>query len=114
MQRLVDGPILIIPDLQGEFIVTTDASGTGTDAVLQQEYQGKLRAVAFYSRLLSDAERNCATHEKAALAICQAFKVWRPYLHNRKVTVFHRLSAIKIYTNPATFDCETATMGRVS
>jgi RNase H-like domain found in reverse transcriptase len=87
-QRLVDIPILIIPDPQGEFIVTTDASGTGIGAVLQQKYHGKLRPVAIYSRLLSDAKRRYATHEKEALAVWQACKVWRPYLHNRKVTVF--------------------------
>jgi RNase H-like domain found in reverse transcriptase len=87
-QRLIDGPILTIPDPEGNFIITTDASGTGIGAVLQQEKGGKLQPVAFYSRLLSDAEKRYATCEQEALAVWQACKVWRPYIHNRKVTIF--------------------------
>jgi RNase H-like domain found in reverse transcriptase len=87
-QRLIDGPILTIPNPEGDFIITTYASGTGIGAVLQQELGGKLKPVAFYSRLLSDAERKYAAHEQEALNVWQACKVWRPHIHNRKVTIF--------------------------
>jgi RNase H-like domain found in reverse transcriptase len=70
-------------------IMTTDASGTEIGAVLQQKMGGKLKSVAFHSRLLSDADRKYATHEQEALlAVWQACKVWRPYIHNCKVTIF--------------------------
>jgi RNase H-like domain found in reverse transcriptase len=68
-QRLIDGPILTIPDPEGDFVINTDASGTGIGAVLQQEMGGRLKPVAFYSRLLLDAEKKYATHEQEALAV---------------------------------------------
>ena len=92
---LSSAPILRNADPDLKFTVTTDASGFAVGAVLSQEDHEGHRPVAFESRKLSDAERNYATHEKEALAIIHALKIWRHYLEGQEfdiVTDHHSLT----------------------
>lgn len=88
---LINPPVLIYPDFQKEFILTTDASGTGIGAVLSQLREGKDRPIAFASRALNKREL-ATTHESATekelLAIVWAVKHFRQYLYGRKFTVY--------------------------
>eukprot|EP00745_Piridium_sociabile_P030437 TRINITY_DN50480_c0_g1_i1.p1 TRINITY_DN50480_c0_g1~~TRINITY_DN50480_c0_g1_i1.p1 ORF type:complete len:105 (-),score=23.81 TRINITY_DN50480_c0_g1_i1:20-334(-) len=43
-------PVLLLPDLQDDFVVRTDASSSGTGAVLLQEKDGLLHPVMFAAR----------------------------------------------------------------
>ncbi len=73
-QRLKDalgkGPVLWIADPSEPFILQTDASERGLEAVLSQEdTEGFDHPVAFISRKLLPREQNYATVEKECLAI---------------------------------------------
>ena len=52
-------PVLMMPDIEGAFVVETDASDFATGAVLSQHgADGELHPVAYYSKSLSATERN--------------------------------------------------------
>ncbi|GFR76896.1 transposon Tf2-12 polyprotein [Elysia marginata] len=55
---LTEDPILIIPNLNDQFIVRTDASDYGIGAVLLQERHGVLMPCRFASRKLLPREKN--------------------------------------------------------
>jgi hypothetical protein len=87
LTKLVEFPILQLPDFQQPFIVTTDASGYGLGAVLSQGILSKDRPIAYASRTLNSAELNYSTVEKECLAIVWACKHFRPYLLGRKFQI---------------------------
>lgn len=79
-QALSNAPVLLIPDPELPFELTTDASDYAIGAVLTQNQGKGHQPVAFESRKLNSAEMNYPTHEKELLAIVHAIKVWRHYL----------------------------------
>jgi hypothetical protein len=72
------------PDFSKEFVLTTDASNQGLDAVLSQGPIGKDLPVAYASRSLNSAETHYTTSEKELLAIVWSTKYFRPYLYGRQ------------------------------
>ena len=62
--ELLSPNILVYPDFEREFILTTDASGVGVGAVLSQELNDIEKPIAFASRTLNSAERNYSIVEK--------------------------------------------------
>ncbi|KAF9762010.1 Retrovirus-related Pol polyprotein from transposon 17.6 [Nosema granulosis] len=72
--------ILMIPDLNKKFILTTGASTEGIGAVLSQEVDGEERIVSYYSALNSPAERNYSTMEQELLGVIKAIQHFREYL----------------------------------
>ncbi len=77
-QALSTAPVLAFPDFTKDFILCTDASNIGIDAVLmEKDVNGKSRAVAFASRLLNSAERNYSVTNREALAVVWALRHFR-------------------------------------
>lgn len=77
-------PTLALPDYDREFVLITDASDVGIGAVLGQEYEdGYLRPIAFWSRKLSETERNYSATEREALAVVFFVNKFRYYLLGR-------------------------------
>jgi hypothetical protein len=74
-------PVLIHPDVDKAFTVTTDASGYAVGAMLSQDQGNGQQPVAFFSHKMSNAERRYPVHEQELLAILLALKEWRCYLH---------------------------------
>lgn len=68
--------VLAMPNYNQPFVVETDASGIGVEAVLMQ--QG--RPIAFMSKDLSARHQSLSTYEKELLAIVTATKKWHGYL----------------------------------
>lgn len=84
---LKNEPVLMIHDPNAETEVHTDASAIGYGAVLLQRKEGKLHPVAYYSKRTSDAESRYHSYELETLAVVNAVKHFRSYLHGRKFRV---------------------------
>ncbi|KAJ9544173.1 hypothetical protein OSB04_023880 [Centaurea solstitialis] len=82
-EALSTAPVLKLPDFSTEFVIETDASGTGVGAVLMQKEQ----PVAYYSQVLGTRARQKSAYEKELMAIVFAVKKWRPYLLGSHFTV---------------------------
>ncbi len=80
-------PILITPDPEKQFIVEVDASDVGVGAILSQRssLDDKIHPCAFYSHLLSPAERNYDVGNRELLAIRLALGEWRHWLEGASV-----------------------------
>ena len=76
--------ILIYPDFNKHYILTTDASNFAIGAVLSQGEIGKDRPIHFASRTLSKTEERYSATEKEMLAIFWALKTFRNYLYGAK------------------------------
>ncbi|KAK3523863.1 hypothetical protein QTP70_010507 [Hemibagrus guttatus] len=75
-------PILKHPDPNLPFVVEVDASDSGIGAVLSQRHgqPGKLFPCAYFSRKLTNAERNYDVGNKELLAMKAAIEEWRHWL----------------------------------
>jgi hypothetical protein len=79
---LTSSPILIYPCLEKEFILDTDASGTGTGAVLSQICDdGREHVIAYYSKSLSKQQRQYCITRRELVAIVQAVRHFHHYLY---------------------------------
>jgi len=78
---LTTAPILACPDFERRFILQTDASTSGLEAVLSQHFEGK-RVIAYASRTLNGAERNYSATELGCLAVIWGIRHMRGYLED--------------------------------
>ena len=79
--KLYRFPILRLPDLTKKFVLRTDASDTGLDAVLLQEHGNEKFSVSYASRKLLKREKAYSVIEKECLAIIWAVQKFEPYLY---------------------------------
>ncbi|GBG68112.1 hypothetical protein CBR_g2663 [Chara braunii] len=75
--------VLMVPDPQRPFVVTTDASQYGIDAVLAQQDGKKLRPVEYMSKKMSSKKLAKSTYERELYALYKALVHWRHYLLGR-------------------------------
>ncbi|GBG92411.1 hypothetical protein CBR_g55346 [Chara braunii] len=75
--------VLKLPDPDKLFVVTTDASQYGIDAVLAQQEGPKLRPVEYMSKKMSSQKLAKSTYEKELYAVYKALTHWRHYLLGR-------------------------------
>ena len=93
---LTSDTFLITPDPCKEFTLQTDASSRGVGAVLsQQNDDGILRPVAFYSRKLLDRETKYTITELECLAIVNTIKHFDVYLLGTHFLIQTDHSALK-------------------
>lgn len=79
--QLVEAPVLAMAHDDGTMKVEADTSLYATGGVLTQEQeQGGIRPIAFYSKSLSDVKRNYPTHNHKLLAIMRVLKEWWHYI----------------------------------
>uniref|UniRef100_A0AB38Z2N6 RNA-directed DNA polymerase n=1 Tax=Panta errantivirus TaxID=3078412 RepID=A0AB38Z2N6_9VIRU len=84
---LSSSDILIYPDYNQPFILTTDASDYAIGAVLSQGELGKDKPIHFGSRTLNKTEESYSVPEKEMLAIIWALKTFRNYLYGAKFKI---------------------------
>ena len=87
-QSISTDVVLAYPDFKKQFFLHTDASAEAIGAVLSQEdEEGHLRPLSFFSRVLSPPQRNYSTVEREALAVVEALKAHRPLILGHPVVV---------------------------
>ena len=95
-EQLLSAPVLAFPDLNGDYILYTDASDVGIGAVLTQKDENEEeKVVSFASKAFSGAEKNWTTTEKEAFAVVWALQYFHPYVYGRKVIIFTDHKALK-------------------
>jgi hypothetical protein len=87
-RSLCEAPVLKHPDLQKEFLLSTDASGYALGAVLSQEFEDGEHPIAYASRLLKPEETRYAVIEREAMAIWWAVNHFREYVEGCKFTIY--------------------------
>ena len=88
--KVVELPILALPDFNKVFQVEYDASGNAKGVVLSQE--GK--PIAFLSEKLNDAKRKYYVYDQDLYAIIQALKKWRHYLIAKEFVLYNDHKAL--------------------
>jgi hypothetical protein len=86
-EKLTQPPVLTYFTPGYPIIVDTDASATAVGAVLSQVYPEGEKVIAYHSKCLSAPERNYCVTRRELLAILEALRVWRHYLHGAKFIV---------------------------
>ena len=81
--------VLAFPDFSNPFKLSTDASDFALGGVLSQydDESGLDRPVTFFSRRLTDSERNLSTLDKEAFAIIYGLKYNRPIVWGREIVL---------------------------
>jgi hypothetical protein len=92
---LVSATIIQPPDWSQPSEIMCDASDYAVGAVLGQRKEGRVHAVYYASKTLSEAQLNYATTKKELLAVVFAFEKFRSYIVNSKVIVYTDHAAIK-------------------
>ena len=94
-RRLVQAPILAVPEWDQGFEVMCDASDFTMGAVLGQRKEKIFRSIYYASRTFNEAQENYSTTEKEMLAIVFACEKFRPYILGSHVIVHTDHAAIK-------------------
>jgi hypothetical protein len=98
---ITSSPVLLLPDYDKPFRLTTDASDFAMGAVLEQEDSiGRTHPVAFWSKTMQPAERNYEIHDKELMAIVKSLEHFRHYLQGNKYTtqIFSDHANLKYFT----------------
>ncbi|UYV73827.1 hypothetical protein LAZ67_11001042, partial [Cordylochernes scorpioides] len=82
---LTSEPLLIHPTIGIPFILNTDASGIAVGACLQQEVNGTVRPIAYYSKRLTGPEIRYSTIEKEAYAVVLSLQHFKHLLVGSRV-----------------------------
>jgi hypothetical protein len=89
--KLVNAPILTLPESGKRFTVYTDASHVGLGCVLMQD----VKVIAYGSRQLKKHERNYPTHDLELAAVVFALKFWRHYLYGESCDIYTDHKSLK-------------------
>ncbi|XP_052567398.1 uncharacterized protein LOC128093728 [Culex pipiens pallens] len=84
---LISEPVLVRPNYNDKFVLTTDASDYAIGAVLTNEKSND-HPIAYASRALIGAERNYFTIEKELLAIVWAVDHFKHFIYNQDFIVY--------------------------
>lgn len=81
--------LLVHPEDDAKFSVTTDASNTAVGAVLQQRVeQDQWQPLAFFSKKLSGAETRYSAFDRELLGVYLAVKHFRYFVAGREFTIY--------------------------
>ena len=81
-QQVSDAVALYLPDFKKPFVLVTDASDSGTGAMLANRDGQDLKPLGFFHHALSEHEKKYSTTEKELLAVVLAVQRFRIYLSN--------------------------------
>src|SRR3954462_15082255 len=88
-------PVLIHPNFEKDFILSTNASGYALGAVLEQERDdGKLHPVGYASKTLTKTEQKYLTTELECYVVVWKIEKFYHYLYKRKFKVVTNYQAL--------------------
>ena len=87
-----------IPNLNGQLVLETDASGIGMGACLYQFANDKLVPLWYLSKKFSSAERNYSTRDREALAVIYSLKKFERYLLGRPFILYSDHESLSKFT----------------
>ena len=80
-------PVLAFPVPDRRVILDTDASEVAIGSVLSQVVEGHERPIAFFSRIMSQTQRNYCATRRELLAVIASFQHFRHYLLNVEIVL---------------------------
>ena len=89
-QALLSRPILTVPDYNKKFHLFVDASGTAQGGALMQQDENDLtsyKAIGYWSRIISQAERKWPAVQLELQAIVLALRNFNAYFYNMPIIV---------------------------
>ncbi|GJW36539.1 reverse transcriptase domain-containing protein [Tanacetum coccineum] len=98
-KKLIEAPILVVPDWNLPFKLMCDASDFAIGAVLGQRKMKHFQPIHYASKTMTEAQIHYTTTEKEMLAVVYAFEKFRPYLVLSKSIVYTDHSALKYLMN---------------
>lgn len=99
IEILTNEPVLMIFDPQYPAELHTDASAEGYGAILFQIVDGNRRPVAYFSKRTTPAESRYHSYELETLAVVNAVRHFRQYLHGQKFIVVTDCNSLKLSRN---------------
>lgn len=97
-KRLTIAPILVIPDPNGHFVVTTNASRDGLGDVLMQD----CKVLSYQSKKLKQHEVNYTLHDLEFVVIVQALQMCQHYLLGKPFELITNHMRLRyIFTQPS-------------
>ena len=90
-RRLMEAPLLVLPDFTKTFEVECDASGIGIEGMLMQD--GK--PVAYFSEKLGGAQLNYSVYDKELYALVRVLETWQHYLWPKEFVIHSDHEALK-------------------
>ena len=77
---LATAPILLLPDFELPFVITTDASEAAVGTILEKNHGRTFQPVAFATRKFNSTEMRYSAYERELLGIVWALGQWRHYI----------------------------------
>jgi len=93
-RALCEALVLQIPDFTKDFTLVTNANDQAVSAVPHQWVADGLAPIAFYSRVLTSAERQYSTYEKECLAVLFGCEKCCPYLEHKEFVLYYDYLAL--------------------
>jgi len=90
-KRMMEAPIMRLPDFSKVFDVECDALGVGIGSVLSQERHPD----AYFSEKLNDAKQQYSTYDKELYAVVQALRYWHHYLLTQEFVLYSDREALR-------------------
>ena len=98
-RKLVAPPILGLPKASRPYMIDTDASAyqLGTTLLQQQKEAApnEWAPIGYWSKTLTDCERNYSTTERDCFSVVWAVTTLRPYIEGLKFTIRTDLDALR-------------------
>ncbi|CAJ2636512.1 unnamed protein product [Trifolium pratense] len=90
-EKLIEAPILALPNFSKSFEIECDASNVGIGAVLMQEGH----PIAYFSEKLKGAALNYSTYDKELYALVRALQTWQHYLLPKEFVIHSDHESLK-------------------
>lgn len=95
---------LVHPITSGELVLSWDTSDKGISVVLQQQNNVVIGPLGFFSRYLTQAQKNYSTYDHDLLAMYEAIRYFHPLIEgiNFKINTDHELLTRTFLQKPET------------